>query len=105
MATTASIMEMLMVICFGISWPLNIVKAWKARTAKGSSVLFYWFIWIGYLFGIVGKILLCIQNAPQPWYETVKWYVMFFYVLNTAMVSFGIGIYFRNRALDRAAEA
>ena len=104
MRFAADIMEMLMVICFGVSWPLNIAKAWKARTAKGTSVLFYFFIWIGYIFAIVGKLVLIACNAPQPWYHTVKWYVMFFYVLNTLMVSAGILIYARNRALDKLAE-
>ena len=37
-------MEMLMVVCFGISWPINIVKAWKARSTRGISLLFYSFI-------------------------------------------------------------
>lgn len=104
METVASIMEMLMVVCFGISWPLNIIKAWKARTAKGASVLFYFFIWIGYIFAIIGKMVLIAYNAPQAWYVTVKWYVMFFYVLNILMVSCGILIYFRNKALDIMAD-
>ena len=104
MTTFASLMEMMMVICFGISWPLNISKAWKARTAKGASVLFYWFIWIGYICAITGKIALILHNAPQPWYESVKWYVMFFYILNTLMVSGGILIYYRNRRLDEAQQ-
>ena len=103
MDTLASVMETLMVICFGLSWPLNIAKAWKARTAKGTSVLFYFFIWIGYVFAMIGKGRLIALNAPQPWYVTVKWYVMFFYVLNTLMVTGGILIYFRNRALDKRA--
>lgn len=104
METFASIMEMMMVVCFGISWPLNIVKAWNARTAKGTSLLFYSFIWIGYVFALVGKFVLIHLNAPHPWYETVHWYVMFFYVLNILMVSAGIGIYFRNKMLDNAIE-
>lgn len=100
METFASIMEMMMVVCFGISWPLNIVKAWKARTAKGTSVLFYSFIWIGYVFAMVGKFVMIHLNAPHPWYETVHWYVMFFYVLNVIMVTIGIIIFFRNKLLD-----
>lgn len=101
MQTFSSIMEMLMVVCFGISWPLNIVKAWKAHTAKGTSILFYWFIWIGYAVAIAGKIALIFYNAPQPWYITVRWYVMFFYLVNMLMVSSGIMIYFRNVGWDR----
>ncbi len=104
MQTIASIMEMLMVVCFGVSWPLNIAKAWKARTAKGTSVLFYYFIWIGYVFAIIGKFILIAYYAPQHWYVTVKWYVMLFYIVNTLMVTCGILIYYRNRALDKWAE-
>lgn len=101
METLVSIMETLMVVCFGISWPLNIFKAWKSRTAKGTSILFYSFIWIGYIFALVGKFVLIQLNAPNPWYETVHWYVMFFYLLNILMVSIGIMIYLRNKILDR----
>lgn len=100
METFASIMEMMMVVLFGISWPLNIVKAWKSRSAKGTSVLFYTFIWLGYIFALAGKFALIRNNAPAPWYETVHWYVMFFYFVNIAMVSLGIGIYFRNKLID-----
>lgn len=100
----ASIMEMLMVICFGISWPINIMKAWKSRSTKGISLLFYAFILLGYIFALVGKLVLIAANAPAPWYETVHWYVMFFYVLNTLMVACGIGIYFRNKALEHSAK-
>lgn len=96
-----SVMETLMVICFGISWPINIIKAWNSKTAKGSSVLFYFFIWIGYIFAMVGKMAMIIGNSPNPWYETVKWYVMFFYVLNIIMVSAGIIICLRNKWFDK----
>ena len=106
MLTMASIMETLMVIFFGLSWPLNIRKAWKARTAKGISLLFYSFIWIGYIFAIIGKLCLIyyhinITGTAQVWTDVVKWYVMFFYILNTIMVTCGILIYFRNARLDK----
>ena len=99
-----SILETLMIISFGISWPINIVKLWKSRTAKSNSVLFYFFIWLGYLCGIAAKLLLIRAAAPTPWYETVRWYVLFFYILNTLMVSCGILIWFRNRRYDRLTE-
>lgn len=91
----ADFFEVLMVVCFGISWPLNIQKAWRARTAKGTSVLFYFFIWIGYVFGLIGKYIKMLggQNTPA--------YVWFFYALNTLMVSLGILIFFRNRLIDK----
>ncbi|MCI6955813.1 MAG: hypothetical protein SPI15_01255 [Candidatus Faecousia sp.] len=36
----ADVLEILMLVCFGASWPLNILKSWRARTAKGKSILF-----------------------------------------------------------------
>lgn len=99
MDTFISIMETMMVVLFGISWPINIAKAWRAKTAKGTSVLFYFFIWLGYVFALIGKFAM-ISRSTAPWYETVKWYVMFFYFLNIIMVSIGIIIYFRNSIID-----
>lgn len=106
MLTISSIMETLMVVCFGLSWPLNIIKAWKARTAKGTSFLFYFFIWSGYVSAIIGKLCsinyyMNIAGTAQTWTDAVKWYVMFFYVVNLVMVSGGILIYFRNVRLDK----
>lgn len=100
MDTFISIMETMMVVLFGISWPINIVKAWKAKTAKGTSVMFYFFIWLGYVFALVGKFALIYEHSNVAWYETVHWYVMFFYFLNIIMVTIGILIYFRNTILD-----
>ena len=63
MANLASILETLMIITFGASWPINLTKAWRARSTKGISILFYTLIFIGYLFGIVRLPPLAL--APQ----------------------------------------
>lgn len=60
---------------------------------QGKSLFFEVFIWVGYLFGIAGKIIA--GNIT---------YVFVFYVLNTLMVSVDILLYFRNRRLDQEAE-
>lgn len=88
----AEIFEAVMVICFGLSWPLSVLKSWKSRTAKGKSLMFEVFIWIGYLCGIVGKIVT--GNIT---------YVFLFYILNILMVSTDMILYFRNRVLDKKA--
>jgi len=93
MSNLAQIFEALMVICFGLSWPLSVSKSWKSRTAKGKSLFFEVFIWIGYIFGIAGKIIT--GNIT---------YVFAFYILNILMVSVDILLYFRNRRLDKEAE-
>ena len=36
----AQIFETIMLVCFGLSWPFNITKSLRARTAKGKSVMF-----------------------------------------------------------------
>lgn len=92
------IFEVIMVVCFGLSWPLNIRKAWNAKTARGTSVLFYFFIWIGYIFGLGSKTIKLMNGVSTPGY------VWFFYILNTVMVSIGIIIYYRNRILDKQNE-
>lgn len=91
----ANILEAAMIVCFGISWPINIRKLLKARTAKGTSVLFYYFIDIGYIAGIAAKLIKLRDGIATPWY------VWFFYVLNFLMVFAGILIYYRNKSLDK----
>ena len=85
----SDILEMIMVICFGISWPMNIVKSLRAKTAKGKSALFLTFIILGYVAGIAGKIIA--GNIT---------YVFAFYVLNLLMVSVDFFLYFINRRRD-----
>ena len=52
-----AIFESIMLICFGLSWPLNVIKAYKARTTKGSSLPFILLIVTGYIAGITAKII------------------------------------------------
>ena len=94
----ADVFELLMIVCFGVSWPINIIKAWKARTTKGSSVQFYFLILAGYLFGITSKAIKLHRGVLTPAY------VWFFYILNSVIVAIGIAVWFRNRQLDRISE-
>ena len=94
----ANLLEALMILCFGLSWPLSVHKAYKSRTAQGKSLSFELFIWIGYVFGIARKIIQI--NAGEG--AGVMFYMAFiFYVFNIAMISVDILLYFRNRRLDR----
>ena len=51
----AEIFEIIMVLCFGASWPFNVMKSYKARTTKGKSLLFLCLIFFGYIAGIASK--------------------------------------------------
>ncbi len=78
----AEILEVVMVVSFGASWPLNVMKSYKARTTKGKSLPFLCLIFFGYIAGIASKLL----NAAYMASIASKWYVLFFYVLNLVMV-------------------
>lgn len=93
----AEIFEVIMILSFGASWPLNVIKAYKARTAKGKSLGFLLLILFGYVAGITSKL---INEAYMASFAT-KWYVLFFYVLNFTMVSLDLVMYIRNRRLDK----
>lgn len=95
MTLLSEILEILMVVSFGASWPINGRKAFKARTAKGTSPLFLCLILFGYVCGIASKFINIGFNIGST-----KWYVVFFYILNLVVVSINLLIYFRNKRLD-----
>ncbi|MBQ9662809.1 MAG: hypothetical protein IJV40_06625 [Oscillospiraceae bacterium] len=86
-----------MLVAFGCSWPFNIIKSWRSRTAKGKSVIFEFIVVFGYLVGVLGKLI--------TWRSTGFWaYSIWFYFADIAMVTVDIVLYFRNTALDKKAE-
>ena len=93
----AEFLEIIMIVSFGASWPLNVRKSYKARTAKGKSLGFLCLILFGYVAGIASKF------ANEAYMAAIgeKWYVLFFYFLNFAMVSADLLLYFRNGKLDK----
>ena len=85
-----SILETVMLVCFGFSWPLNVIKAHRAKTAKGTSLPFILLIIAGYMAGISAKLITGQIN-----------YVLIAYILNLAIVSLNVVVYFRNVSLDK----
>ena len=85
-----SLLETIMLVCFGFSWPLNVIKAYRAKTAKGTSLPFVLLIITGYIAGISAKIISGQIN-----------YVLIAYILNLAIVSLNVIVYFRNVSLDK----
>ena len=67
-----------------------VFKPVVSRTAKGKSLSFEIFIWMGYICGLCGKLLS--GNIT---------YVIILYIINLIMVSLDILVYFRNCRLDR----
>ena len=97
----AEILEVIMIVSFGASWPINVMKSYRARTTKGKSLAFLLLIFFGYIAGIASKL---VSETYMSQIDR-KWYVLFFYVLNLTMVGVDILMYARNAKLDRAAEA
>jgi CBS domain containing-hemolysin-like protein len=96
----AEILEITMIVLFGASWPMNVIKSIKTKSAKGKSLLFLVLILVGYIAGITSKFVNPVYMAQFA----EKWYVLFFYFLNFFMVLTDTIIYFRNRSLDKKRE-
>ena len=86
-----------MIVSFGASWPLNVIKSYKARSTKGKSLAFLCLIFFGYIAGILSKLL----NESYMMSLASKWYVLFFYVLNLIMVGTDLCLYARNYKLQK----
>lgn len=84
------IFEFLMLVCFGASWPFSIMKSLKSKSTKGKSLMFMTLIELGYVFGIIHKLLY-----------NYNW-VIWMYITLFLVVAFDIALYFRNRRLERA---
>ena len=97
----SEILEIIMILAFGASWPMNVVKSYKARSAKGKSILFLIFIFLGYVAGIASKFTNDVYMADF----SSKWYVLVFYFLNLTMVGIDLCLYVRNYRLDQKAKA
>ena len=72
---TTSFYEAGMLICFGVSWPFMLRKTILTKETRGHSKRFLSIILLGYLFGILHKVL----------YNTDI--VLWLYVLNFALVA------------------
>ena len=89
----SEILETIMLFCFGFSWPINAVKAYRAGTARSTSLLFLILIFTGYVAGIAAKLVARKIS-----------YVLAVYLFNFVTVGANLIIYFRNRQKDRRAE-
>ena len=91
----SEVLETVMLICFGCSWPMNLIKNYKCRTAKGMSLPFILMLLLGYLAGIAAK-LITVGHIN---------FVLVVYLINLAMITANLLVYFRNTMLDRQAES
>ena len=71
-----SILEAIMLVCFGLSWPISIYRTYKVKNPLGKSIAFLWLIIIGYIAGILNKSVG----------HKVDW-VIWLYAVNALMVA------------------
>ncbi|XMB86147.1 hypothetical protein RJG79_12230 [Mycoplasmatota bacterium WC44] len=79
-----SIFEIGMLLSFGLAWPANIYKSYTSKSVEGKSVKFLYIILIGYIFGILHKL---IYNYD---------FVIYLYIINFLMVLTDMVLYYRN---------
>ncbi len=87
------ILETLMIISFGVSWPMNIIRSYRSRSTKGKSILFNYFILFGYICGVISKGMTQTYNLA-----------FYFYFPNIIMVTTDVFLYYRNKRLEALAE-
>lgn len=93
MITVSEILEVIMLACFGLSWPISLVKNFRAKSAKSTSLAFMCLILFGYLAGISAKAMTVGTN-----------YVFFVYLFNIAMVIANLAVTLLNRHREQKAE-
>ena len=82
-----SIFEIIMMVCFGLAWPFSIYKSYKSRQNAGKSLVFLIVVLIGYVAGVIHKILYSFD------------FVIYLYILNGLMVFTDMILYLRNQRL------
>ena len=87
-----TVLESVMLICFGLSWPISVYKSLTSKSTKGKSLVFSIAIMVGYLAGIAGKIIGGNLN-----------YVLALYLINLAFVSVDFALYFVNKHRENQA--
>ncbi|RPJ59799.1 MAG: hypothetical protein EHM12_06640 [Dehalococcoidia bacterium] len=84
-----SIFEIIMLVCFGVSWPVSIYKSYVSRSTKGKSVIFLHIVAVGYMAGVLHKIFYHFDG------------VIVFYILNLLMVLMDTACFYRNAWLEK----
>ncbi len=74
--------EILMLICFGVSWPIALIKTYTTKSVKGKSFLFLFLVLLGYIFGVIHKLTYNYD------------YVIWLYILNGLLVLADMALWF-----------
>ncbi len=78
-----SIFEAMMLICFGMSWPVSIIKSVRTKVVAGKSPLFMIILSVGYVSGLTHKFL-----------HSLDW-ITGLYALNLILVLTDLALYYK----------
>ncbi|MEW6110093.1 MAG: hypothetical protein AB1632_13145 [Nitrospirota bacterium] len=83
-----SVLEIIMLLCFGAAWPVSIYRSYVSRTTAGKSIIFLYIVLTGYAAGVAHKVIY----SPDI--------VTYLYGTNGFMVFIDILIFYRNRKIE-----
>ena len=83
MEYSPKIFEIIMLICFGSSWPFAVAKTLRTKVVAGKSPVFLVLIFTGYISGIIYKLTINFDH------------VIWLYALNGSMVLTEIVLYIK----------
>ncbi len=89
--TTGRLLETLMLVCFGLSWPVSIAKSLRSRFVRGKSPAFMMLVIAGYLAGAAAKLARAGHHETWPEFTTGL------YLLNALLVTADLLLYYRFR--------
>ena len=91
----AKVLEAIMIILFGISWPFNLAKSIRSKSTKGKRLLFLILIDVGYLAGLTSKFF------SETFVWSTDWWIFVIYSINFTLVSTDLIVYFLNRGREK----
>ena len=91
----AKVLEAVMIILFGISWPFNLLKSIRSKTTKGKSLLFLVLIDLGYIAGLTSKFF----STTFVW--ATDWWIFVIYSINFTLVTADLIVYFLNKSREK----
>lgn len=88
-----SVFEAIMLICFGISWPMSILKSVRTKVVTGKSPVFMAIVCVGYASGVVHKLVYHLDP------------IIVLYVMNMVFVAVDLYLYFHYLPRSQAVAA
>jgi hypothetical protein len=95
MVTVGELLEGGMLVCFGISWPVDIVRTLRTGRTEGKSLAFMSLVLAGYILGMGAKLARVAGTGRWPELITLL------YVFNAIAIIVDIAVTIRLRRLDK----